>query len=208
MQKSHILFDFDGTLFETRKDIIHAVNSARKKHGYATLADAVVLSYVGNGIADLAKKSFADTDVSMEEAKESVVQSYRENPSTYSFPYEGVFETLAKLQTKKLFIVSNKPEALVLHILHKHYPEHRFLEVFGGDSLPNRKPHPEAVEFIQNKYKCQKEEMVMVGDLTPDILLAKNAGIDSIFCQYGFSGTDEVGATWQIASFVEILEYV
>lgn len=208
MKKKYILFDFDGTLFDTSRDIIHAVNHARKKHNYQPLADSEIISHVGHGVGYLAKKTFADTKISPEIALASVMDNYRQNPATRSIAYTGVNETLIQLPPRKIFIISNKPKELILEILQKNCLEHIFAEIIGGDSLPQKKPDPLAIQQIQNQYGCSAQEMVMVGDMSPDIVMAKNAEIESIYCQYGLGGADKIGATWQISEFSQILQYV
>lgn len=199
-----LVFDCDGTLFDTRIDIAASVNHARRHFGLPELTVEEVTSHVGNGVRVLAEKSFADASVPPEDALEKIMEYYSLHSSEKSEPYEGVAGTLLLLKPI-LAIVSNKPRALVDELLLKHGLERFFSDVLGGDTFKKKKPDPAPLLYLMDKYGTRPEETMVVGDHYPDIEMAKNAGVRSVYCNYGFFGNDTTGADEHIDRFPEIL---
>lgn len=200
-----IVFDCDGTLFDTRMDITDSVNYARRHFGLPELTAENVTTFVGNGIGVLAEKSFAGTDIETEDALGKIMEYYSTHSSDKAVPYEGVVSTLPLLKNI-LAIISNKPKNLVDELLANHGMENIFQDVIGGDTFKNRKPDPAPLLYLMGKHGAGAGETMVIGDHTPDIEMAKNAGVKSVYCNYGFFGNDSVGADYHITRFPEILD--
>ena len=142
-----IIFDLDGTIFDTREDIADAVNFARTRFGKPELSVEEVTSMVGHGIAALAQEAFEGCGVDSNSAREAIMEYYSANPGTKARLYPGVRETISALD-QVLTIVSNKPKILVAALLEEHKLTDSFAFVAGGDTFAERKPDPMAVEFI------------------------------------------------------------
>lgn len=198
-----IVFDFDGTLFDTRRDIADAVNHARRSYGLRELTLDEVTPMVGWGVRKLAEQAFADTGIRTEEALKRIMEYYDAHPGDRSVLYPGVRETLPKLQATRV-IVSNKPVHLIRSILEEHHLTPYFDYVIGGDSFSAQKPDPFPIRFLQARYHVGTHEILVVGDHAPDIEMARRAGCPSVFCRYGFFGKDEVGADYSIDRFAEL----
>ena len=201
-----IVFDLDGTLFDTRADIVKAVNRARASFGLEPLDFDRVVAMVGNGVKVLAERAFRDSETMPEVAHSKIMEFYAPEDSTAPL-YPGVAETLPRLSAH-LTVVSNKPTELVHALLRKNGLDERFEYVAGGDTFPKLKPDPAALHFIMERFQASAKELLVVGDHTPDIEMARAAGAVSVYCNYGFFGNDQVGANFSINSFPELVEVV
>jgi len=199
------IFDFDGTLFDTRQDITDAVNYARRWFGLPEHTIESVTTMVGYGVQTLAARAFAGTSVPVEEGLARIMDYYTAHPGDKSVLYPGVRETLPLIPAIRT-IVSNKPEALVVAMLKDHGIDDLFEFAAGGDTFPVKKPDPLPVRFLQERYSLNEKEIVIVGDHAPDIEMAHAAGCHSIFCRYGFFAEDVTGADFQIDHFAQLLE--
>lgn len=198
-----LALDLDGTLFDTRHDITDAVNASRQSFDLPELTLLEVTAMVGHGINVLAEKAFQDSMVDIALARRRIMDYYALHPTDKAEPYPGVLETLPKLQAT-LTVVSNKPKVLVDALLERHAITDCFDFVAGGDTFPRKKPDPAALCFLLERYGVTRSEILVVGDHTPDIEMARSAGVRSVFCNYGFFGRDEVGADHCIDSFPEL----
>jgi phosphoglycolate phosphatase len=198
-----IVFDLDGTLFDTRQDIVAAVNHARKYFRLSELSMEEIVSMVGYGVDQLAARCFMGTGVPARQAQERILEYYAAHPADKATPYPGVRETLPLLKPRKA-VVSNKPFGLLRDLLEQNGISHFFEMVAGGDTFSRKKPDPEALIHIMREFGVQALELLVVGDHTPDIEMARRAGCHCAYCRYGFFGRDEVGADYQIDSFTEL----
>ncbi len=202
-----IVFDCDGTLFDTRLDIADSVNYARRHFGLDELSLEEVTAHVGNGVGVLAEKCFSDTGIPTGDALEKIMEYYGENSSGKAVPYEGVAGTLLLLKPA-MAVVSNKPQQLVAELLEKYDMDRFFSDVLGGDTFRKRKPDPAPLLYLMEKYGSGPDETMVVGDHSPDIEMARSAGVRSVYCNYGFFGNDSVGADHHISCFPELLNLV
>ncbi len=202
-----IVFDLDGTLFDTRADIVSAVNRARASFGLEPLDFDRVVAMVGNGVKVLAERVFRDSAIVPEIGHSRIMEFYSPDGPSAAPLYPGVAETLARLAAH-LAIVSNKPTELVHALLRKNALDSRFEYVAGGDTFPQLKPDPAALHFIMEHFQATANEVLVVGDHSPDIEMAHAAGAFSAYCNYGFFGKDRVGADFTVNSFPELLDVV
>ena len=186
-QAKYVLFDFDGTLFDTEADIAATVNHVRRRNRLSPLAATTISGFVGNGVANLIRESFPEfDDEAIPELTEAFNSRYSEHPVMDTTTYEGVAENVHLFRHK--VIVSNKQEALVRKILDRFGMTDDFLGVFGGDSYPVRKPEASLLERVgESLGVADLEDAAMVGDGQPDHDFAKNLGIPFVCCNYGFS---------------------
>jgi phosphoglycolate phosphatase len=198
-----IVFDLDGTLFDTRDDIVDAVNHARKAFGLAELSAEEIISMVGYGVDQLAARSFAGTGVPAFQAQAVIVKYYFAHPADKASLYPGVLHTLPLLKPRKV-IVSNKPHGLLQDLLDKGGVSHHFEMVAGGDTFARKKPDPAALFHVMERFGIGAQELLVVGDHTPDMEMARRTGSPCVYCRYGFFGRDEVGADYEIDSFSEL----
>ena len=171
-----VVFDFDGTLFDTRQDIAEAVNHARRHFGLQPHSIETVTEMAGFGVQVLARKAFADSAIEPADALPVLMEYYQAHPGDRSLPYPGVMDTLPRIRAVRA-IVSNKPESLVWAMLEEHGLKSLFSFVAGGDTFSSRKPDPFPVKYLQASYNLAPEEILVVGDHFPDIEMARTARI-------------------------------
>jgi len=203
---SCIVYDLDGTLIDSRKDIAAALNAGRNHFNLKSLHLENILPMIGHGLPNLVEKGFLNEDITVQNALPIVQQFYQDNPTTHTTVYPHVIETLTHFKSAGIqqYILSNKPSFLVPLVLDALNLSCYFKHSYGGEDFPKRKPDPIALRhIISSETSLNSSEFLMVGDMSPDIDMAKNAGIDSAFCQYGYSPT-QLDATHQIQHFSDL----
>ncbi|MFH0920608.1 MAG: HAD-IA family hydrolase [Fibrobacterota bacterium] len=200
---SALIFDLDGTLLDTAEDLAASVNFARLHFELPALPVRTVTGYVGDGVNLLIERSFAGTGIQLETAKPVMSGHYKEHMLDLTRPYPGVAETLARLLQKKA-VATNKPAEFVPGLL-AHFGLDGFFElIVGGNSLPVRKPDAAIVDYVAQKLGIDKLEIVVVGDHRTDLALGQNAGIRTVFCEYGIGHDDGMVPTARIRTFSEL----
>lgn len=183
--KSLYIFDMDGTLFNTLGDLSVAVNYALAAFGLKTLSTEKIKSYIGNGSLKLIERSLEGADAPLTEVHKCYSEFYAQHCLEKTEPYPGVVDFLKNFPAKKA-LATNKPHIPGLALL-KHFGLESDFEAFAfGDEDTPRKPDAAPFLKILKATGVSKEDAIMVGDDAPDILGAKNAGIDSVFIENGF----------------------
>lgn len=182
-----LIFDLDGTLVDTKKDIAVSANFALKKLSLPTLPEKVIHSYVGKGISNLMEGCLEEKRQNeLPEAVRLFREHYGAHLAVHSQLYPGVLEVLNHFADKKMAVLSNKIESFSSELLRQLRVRDYFDIVWGGDTGPSMKPHPHGIEQILKRLKVQPDRAVVVGDSTVDIETGKNAGILTCAVTYGF----------------------
>lgn len=195
--KEAILFDLDGTLIDSVPDLAAAVNSMLGRLGRDTYSEDTIRYWVGNGAQMLVQRALSGSrevdkmldGMLFEEALATFLEIYGENLAVSTVAYEGVYDTLKRLQEAgyRSAIVTNKPYRFVEPLL-KHLELEAFFEFWlGGDSLERKKPDPLPLLSACESLGISVDRCIMVGDSSNDILAAKAAGISSIGVRYGYN---------------------
>ena len=191
----HILFDLDGTLVNTGKEIISSIKIVLKKEGRLFFDSEKVMPYVGKGltimIMQAIKQNCNINDFNIEELRKKILEFYEKNLLLSSKTYEGVYELLLLLKKNNITysVVTSKPSFLARPLLEKLNIKPYVL--ICGDTLKYTKPHSAPIIEAMNKANIDKKYTMMVGDDENDMLSAKNAGILSIFANYGYGFCQE-----------------
>lgn len=184
------IFDLDGTLFDTLPDLAPAVNFVLSAYGLAPLSNETVRSYIGNGAKNLIRRSLGDSEVSLDDAHRLFLEYYRDHCTERTLPFPGVLEFLKRDFRCAMF--TNKPYASTKRILTHFGLLGRFEMFLCGDSAPARKPDPAGIFQILEKCGVLASDAIMVGDDTPDLNVAKNAGIESVMILNGFGKAENI----------------
>ncbi len=183
-----LIFDLDGTLVDSKKDLVLSVNATRANLGLPPLDEETVSSYVGNGAPVLIQRalgpSFSESELS--DALQFFLAYYREHKLDHTDFYPGVREALGMFGDRTLAVLTNKPVRISREMLEQLGVAGRFRYVFGGNSFENKKPHPEGVLNILSDSGIAPERAMMVGDSDVDVITGRNAGIHTCGVSYGF----------------------
>jgi phosphoglycolate phosphatase len=189
MNADLLIFDLDGTLIDSKKDLTDSVNATRIWHGLAPLPDDIVSSYVGNGAPLLIRRAFPHA--SQEELPVLLryfLDYYREHMLDATVLYPGVREALDRLHEAEvpLAVLTNKPVRFSVRLIEGLGLEAHFFRVYGGNSFEEKKPHPIGIEMLLAESGANPEKTVMVGDSTVDIRTARNAKVQACGVSWGF----------------------
>ena len=207
-----VLFDLDGTLVDSVKDIAEAVNFTREHYGQDCLPDAAVTVFVGNGVYNLLGKSLATEDqTKIQEAYEIFQGYYRAHCANHTKPFPGAVELLNTLKTKniKMGVVSNKPQEFTDSVLKQLNLASYFEVAFGPESTTNRKPHPEPLLTALQRLGAQPQEAVMVGDSIVDIHAAQAVPMRVAVLTHGYNSRETLSAAkpdWIVDSLSDLIK--
>jgi phosphoglycolate phosphatase len=184
-----LVFDLDGTLIDSKDDLVHSVNAVRRRMGLEPLPDETVVSYVGRGVVVLMRNALgqAATEESVAQAVEFFFEYYREHMLDHTVPYPGVRETLERLQSRRMAVLTNKPVLFSRTILDGLDLSRFFVRVYGGNSFPQKKPDPMGLFALMQESNVTGERTMMVGDSETDVLVGRNAGAWTCGVTYGLS---------------------
>jgi len=189
-----ILFDLDGTLIDTSRDITSNMNRAFVEMGYPQLSHEAILSHVGFGAHFLVEECLKTNqpDIKVDETLVTEIWErfrdfYRIHIVDESQPYPGVVDFL-KQEKRPMAVISNKPEELVKAVLTELNLLDYFKFSWGRDTLPVSKPNPEVVRYGIHELGIEiASDVCMVGDNPVDIIAGKGAGAVAVAVSYGFS---------------------
>jgi phosphoglycolate phosphatase len=214
--KQAVLFDLDGTLVDTIRDIGAAMNSVLERHGLPLHPLEAYRRMVGHGVARLVAQAVPEGQATPERLQgftAEMMDHYARFPVVHAQPYEGVTELLAALRARGIptAILSNKPHDLALITVQELFPEHPFDRVQGDEPSVPRKPDPAAALALCEALGVAPSEALFVGDSDVDVHTAHSAGMACAGVAWGFRGEEELreaGAEFIVTSADEILELV
>jgi phosphoglycolate phosphatase len=188
-----IAFDLDGTLIDSRTDLVAAVNATLVHLGRHALPDAVIASYIGDGVQMLVRRALGDPE--HEEIVTGAVTFflgyYRIHKLDHTYVYDGALEAMAAiaraLPAARIAILTNKPVRPSEEICAAlHLAPHCF-RIYGGNSFDTKKPDPLGLEMLMREAAARPEQTLMIGDSAVDVLTARNAGASVIGCRFGLA---------------------
>lgn len=210
-----VIFDLDGTLIDSRLDLVHSVNAALRHIGRAELPDDVIASYVGDGAPVLIQRALGGEVVDealVRKGLEFFLSYYRAHKLDHTTVYPGVAEALAAIQNsagqskddaakncaakngatqnggpRNLAVLSNKPVVPSKAIVDALGLGPFFSQVYGGNSFPTKKPDPEGARRLLAEYGVPPQHAAIVGDSHVDVNTGRNAGMVTIGVTYGFA---------------------
>ncbi len=209
-----VLFDLDGTLIDSEKDIAEAANFTRQHYGLARVPDSTIAQYVGNGVLVLLEKSLETRDKSkILEAYEVFKQHYRVHCADHTKTFRGTFELLDHLKHRgiRMGVVSNKPQEFTDSVLNQLGLMPYFGVAFGPEATVNRKPHPEPLLVAAEKLGASASETIMIGDSVVDILAAQAAPMRVGVLTHGYGTREMLEANhpdWIVDSLLELIPFL
>lgn len=184
-----LIFDLDGTLVDSKKDLAFSVNHVRATFGLPGLMEQEISAFIGDGAQMLIQRALGS------EASVSDVQSglqlflsyYREHMLDQSVLYPGVVETLSRLEDCRLAVLTNKPIRFSRTMLEGLGILHLFAAVYGGNSFERKKPDPIGIHQILADTGAMPGDAWMIGDSAVDVLTGRSAGVTTCGVSWGYA---------------------
>lgn len=205
-----LVFDLDGTLIDSRRDLAMGINLMREHYGLAPLDYTTVAGYIGNGVRKLVERSLCDAPhIAIDDALPINIAFYREHLTDETHFYPRVEEGLRTFAEAghMLAVLTNKPEDMTRIIL-KHFGVTDLFKhiIGGGHECFALKPDPAALNFLIEDSGLSKEQCWMIGDHHTDLMVADHAGISTVFCEYGIGVAGEYQPDHRIQQFDQLVE--
>jgi len=191
-----LIFDLDGTLIDSRLDLVHSVNAALRHIGRPELPDDVIASYVGDGAPILIQRALGSGPIDealVRQGLQFFLSYYREHKLDHTTVYEGVKEALQALQRsndgtpRRMAVLSNKPVVPSRAIVEALGLGQFFMQIYGGNSFATKKPDPEGARKLLQECGLRPEEAAIIGDSHVDAETGRNAGLWTVGVTYGFA---------------------
>jgi phosphoglycolate phosphatase len=183
-----IVFDLDGTLVDSRRDLANSANALIRERGGRALAEEAIGRMVGEGAAVLVRRALTAAGLPMDDASVArFLELYDERLLDTTIAYEGIPEVLDQLSADgTIAVLTNKPLAPSLRILEALGLSRTIAHTIGGDSEFGRKPEPAALRHLMAMFGVDPRATVMVGDSWIDYDTARRAGVAVCLARYGF----------------------
>ena len=184
-----IVFDLDGTLVDSRRDLSNAANALLHDLKRPPLPEERIGDMVGEGAAVLVRRVLAVSGLpaEMPEALPRFLELYDTRLLEHTRPYDGIVEALQALQSRRvLAVLTNKPQAATDKLLSGLDLARYFVQVIGGDTPLGRKPHPGGLAEIVRRCDTGIAATTLVGDSPVDVETGRRAGCHLVVASYGF----------------------
>jgi len=189
-----LIFDLDGTLIDSKRDLIHSVNAMLLEMGRQKLDEETISGYIGHGAPLLVSRALGGNvkEDELRRALQFFLAYYEEHKLDSTCAYPGVAETMAELGRKQLpmAVLTNKPVRISVRILEALGLVDHFRVIYGGNSFETKKPDPCGANKILEEFGAAPSETMVVGDSEVDVQTARNAGTMAATVNYGFGVHD------------------
>jgi phosphoglycolate phosphatase len=185
-----LIFDLDGTLVDSKLDLVHSVNAARGLMNLTPISEELVASYIGNGAPVLMRRALGSeaSEAEVQRALEFFLGYYRDHMLDNTRLYPSVKEGLDRLLEggARMAVLTNKPVRFSRAIVEGLGLGGHFFQVYGGNSFEQKKPDPIGIETLLAESGISRDRAIMVGDSGVDIRTARNAKVKACGVSYGF----------------------
>lgn len=188
-----LIFDLDGTLIDSRKDIAASVNLTFRDLGLPEKPVEVIYGYVGNGVRRLILDTVESSNpLLIERALQIFEGHYLKHLLDDTILYPGMERVLRHFDKKKKAVVTNKPLLYSTKIIEGLQVRAHFDLILGSEPIVQLKPHPEMIQRTLDYLNVFPSDAVMIGDSLNDIQAARSAGIKSCGVGYGLGNVEEL----------------
>jgi len=214
MKYKGLIFDLDGTLLDTLKDLADAANASLDHFGFPVHSTDSYRYFVGEGLHTLVQRILPDSanENDVKKIMKKFAEIYTSNWNANSAPYPGIIDMLQALSEAglQLAVLSNKPHKFTKICVDTFLPDSTFSYVYGKRDGVARKPDPVGALEIAEKMNLSVNEILYVGDTATDMKTGNSAGMKTIGVEWGFRERKELEANnaWKIASTpAEVVSY-
>lgn len=202
-----VLFDLDGTLLDTAPEFYRIMNTMLQMHDVAPVAFDDFRRSVSDGARGMVQKAFGidAADARFEPLRQEFLDRYTEHLASHTQLFPGMTDALAFIESENLRwgVVTNKPVAFAAPLLARLHLAERCATLVCPDHVRLRKPDPEALQLACAQIGCAVNEAIYLGDHRRDIESARNAGMTSVACAYGYIHADDFCTEWGADFIVE-----
>jgi len=187
-----LIFDLDGTLIDSKRDLIFSVNAMLEEMGREQLHEDTISGYIGHGAPQLVGQALGNgaTEAERQRALKYFLAYYEDHKMDSTCAYPGVPEALEKLAAFPMAILTNKPVRISVRILDGLGLAKYFRAVYGGNSFETKKPDPLGALTILRDLGAAPAQAMLIGDSEVDVQTARNAGTFAAAVNYGFGTHD------------------
>jgi phosphoglycolate phosphatase len=185
-----LIFDLDGTLVDSKLDLVHSVNAARAHMELPPISADLVATYVGSGAPVLMRRALGPeaSEADVQQALRYFLDYYREHMLDNTYLYPGVREALDRMHAAgmQMAVLTNKPVRFSQALVHGLGLGAHFFRIYGGNSFEQKKPDPVGILTLLEESGVAREQTIMVGDSSVDVRTARNAQVMACGVTYGF----------------------
>ena len=207
-----LIFDLDGTLIDSKRDLIQSVNAMLEELHRPQLAAEVISGYIGHGAPQLVARALGGTatEEELKRALQFFLAYYEDHKMDSTCAYPEVADTLQRLNHIPMAVLTNKPTRISVRILNALGLTNYFRAIYGGNSFETKKPDPFGATTILRELGVAPGEALLVGDSEVDVQTARNAGTFAAAVNYGFGVHDRAAhpADVYLERFGELVELV
>ena len=186
--KRLIIYDLDGTLVDTRLDIIQSVHHMLREMGEPPMADDVIQSYVGRGLTELIKRCLrTDDDARAADGVRRYRAYYAHHYADHSRLLPGTREVLERFKDRRQAVVTNKASPFSEQLLERLGVASYFAEIITGDGRYPNKPDATSTLAVIERAGVAKDDTLLIGDSEVDIHTGRNAGVFTVAVAHGFA---------------------
>lgn len=213
-RKKLVIFDLDGTLIDSLKDIALATNRVLKSFGCEEHPISAYRNFVGDGAKELVKRALPENfdEEQIEKGLALFKEIYSNKINANTKPFDGIYEMLRVLSTDCEFaLLSNKPHKFTLEYMDLFFKEYDFSAIHGQKDEVPKKPDPAGALNILNELQYDPSEVFYIGDTLTDMKTAVNAGLIPIGVLWGYQDKEallENGAQYIVESPAEIVKII
>lgn len=216
MKKKLLIFDVDGTVWDSERDVFLAFNHTLKTLAGFEITKEEFQKLAGMHLGKMFEKVLPEDKKELANEYEKAYKQYYIDEGHYTDAtvlFENVKETIDQFKNKGFYmaVASSKPKR-ILDKMVAHFELEGFNYVLGTEeSNFKHKPDPEIINYIMNQLNVSKEDSVIIGDSKSDILAGKNADIDTIAVTYGYDKPENLinlNPTYVIDNFDELLDII
>ena len=210
MKKKLLIFDLDGTIATTIYSIRDGVNMAMDKYGFPQRSYEEIRAAIGNGARELIRLSLPEKKRADSLLVDTVFSDYN---IFYGITYKNIDgcyphmnESLHTLKDRGyvIAVLSNKQDHYVKKIVELLFPDGTVSYAAGQTELP-RKPDPTVPLMIAKEFGVSPEQCVFIGDSDVDVMTAKNSGMTSVACSWGYRPREELSGADMIIDSADML---
>jgi len=202
-----VLFDLDGTLLDTANDLGIALNRLRASHAETDLPLELIRPAAGKGCKGLLKLglNMEESHPDFAQFSDKLLDYYLEHLLDTTRLFAGMELVLEYLENANIpwGIVTNKPGKFTQKLVDGLQLSSRAGCIISGDTLPNRKPHPEPILHACKLLQHQPADCLYVGDAEIDMIASKMAGTASLVALYGYISEEDKPHSWQADGYIQ-----